>query len=108
VSPDTPAAVAVLLLLAFALLVCTLSCLGLLVMKGFYNKLHYLAPPAVLATAALAAAILYQEGAGSCALKAGLVFLVMALSNPILTYAAARANYLRETHIQHKQKQPER
>jgi multicomponent Na+:H+ antiporter subunit G len=79
------------------LLVCLLSCLGLVVMKGFYNKLHYLAPPAILATTAIAAAILVQEGWSSCAIKAGLVLLVMAITNPILTFAASRANYLRET-----------
>jgi multicomponent Na+:H+ antiporter subunit G len=96
VSPDTPAGAAVIILLALALLVCALSCLGLVVMRGFYNKLHYLAPPAILATCLLAAAILWQEGLSQSALNAGLVLMVLVVSNPIVTNAAARAHYLRE------------
>ncbi|HJV64418.1 MAG TPA: monovalent cation/H(+) antiporter subunit G [Geomonas sp.] len=101
-SPDGAASTAVISLLALALLVCGFSALGLLVMKGFYNKLHYLAPPAVVATALVALAIVLQEGMGAVAIKAGLVLLVMVISNPILTFAAARANYLRELQAREK------
>jgi multisubunit Na+/H+ antiporter MnhG subunit len=96
-SPATSAATSVVVMLTLALLVCALSSLGLLVMRGFYQKMHYLAPPAILATAAIAGAILLQEGLSSSAIKGGLVLLVMVISNPVLTFAAARANYLRET-----------
>jgi monovalent cation/proton antiporter MnhG/PhaG subunit len=106
VSPDTAPSLWVMALLAAALLVCALSALGLLVMKGFYNKLHYLAPPAVLATAAVALAITAQEGTGAAAIKAGLVLLVMLISNPILTFAAARAKYLRELQLREKEDRP--
>ena len=86
---------AITFLLALSALVCLLSSLGLLVMKGFYDKLHYLAPPAVLATTAVSAAILLQEGFNSCSLKTALVLVVTLISNPVLTYAAARAHHLR-------------
>lgn len=90
-----PSGLAVVLLLAFAALVSLLSGLGLLVMKGFNDKLHYLAPPAVLAMSAVTLAILIEEGAGSSALKAFLVLAVTLISNPVITYAAARADFLR-------------
>lgn len=89
----------VIVFLAAAVVVCTLSSLGLLVMKGFYNKLHYLAPPAILGSFAVAAAVLAQEGPNANAIKAALVLLVMVISNPVLTFAAARANHLRETRV---------
>jgi monovalent cation/proton antiporter MnhG/PhaG subunit len=89
----------VVVLLCFALLVCALSALGLLVMKGFYNKLHYLAPPAILGTSAVALAVLAQEGFNSSSLKAALVLLVMVVTNPIITFAAARAKHLRDTQV---------
>lgn len=95
-SPDTPAGVPVTLLLAFVAVVCALSCLGLFAMRGFYDKLHYLSPPAILSTAAIAVAITVQEGVGATAAKAWLVLLVMTIGNPVITFAAARAFYLRQ------------
>ncbi|WP_224981837.1 monovalent cation/H(+) antiporter subunit G [Geomonas agri] len=93
-----PAGIWVILLLCFALAICAFSCLGLMVMKGVYRKLHYLAPPAVLGCAAVAAAIAVQEGLGAPTIKAGLVLLVLVIGNPVITFAAARAHYLREAH----------
>lgn len=95
-TPAQPTGIGVAVLVALALLVCGFSCLGLLVMRGFYNKLHFLAPPAILATAALAAAVGLQEGWGSSTVKVLLVLLVMIVGNPVVTFAAARAHYLRE------------
>lgn len=94
-SPDLPAGPWTIGFLCFALVVCALSCLGVMVMKGVYNKLHYLAPPAVLGTAAIATAILLQEGVGAASVKSWLVFLVMVTGNPVITFAAARAHHLR-------------
>ena len=93
---------AVALLLGFSALVCVVSSLALLVMKGFYDKLHHLAPPAVLATTGIAAAILLEEGLNASSLKAFLVLAVMVIGNPVLTYAAARAQYLRKERSKHE------
>ncbi|WP_162604876.1 cation:proton antiporter [Geomonas ferrireducens] len=95
-SPDLPAGAVVIGLLVFALLVCTFSCAGVAVMKGVYAKLHYLSPPAVLAAGAMATAITIQEGMSAPTIKAWLVFAVMVVGNPVITFAAARAHYLRE------------
>ena len=99
-SPDAPAGAAVTVLLILTVVVCALSCVGLLVMKGFYNKLHYLAPPAILGTAAVAAAIVAQEGMSATAIKAGLVLLVMVITNPIITFAAARTKHIRNLQVE--------
>ncbi|GFO63773.1 monovalent cation/H(+) antiporter subunit G [Geomonas paludis] len=104
-SPDLPAGIGVTLLLCFALAVCALSCLGLLLMKGVYRKLHYLAPPAILGCAAIAAAIGIQEGFGAATIKAVLVLLVLVIGNPVITFAAARAHYLREEHAKHQKEE---
>jgi monovalent cation/proton antiporter MnhG/PhaG subunit len=99
VIPGPSAGPAAIFFLATAVVVCALSALGLLVMKGFYNKLHYLAPTAILGTFAIAAAVLAQEGPNANAIKAALVLLAMFVGNPVITFAAARAHHLRETQI---------
>lgn len=95
-TPDVSAGPVPLALLSLALFICAFCCLALLVMKGFYAKLHYLAPPAVMAGALVAAAIALQEGMGANAIKAGLVLLVLLIGNPVITFAAARAYHLRQ------------
>ena len=90
------------ILLVLATVVCLLSSIGILVMRGVYDKLHYLAPAAILGTGAVVAAVIVEEGFGSSAIKALLVLLVMLISNPVLTHAAARANRLRERRKQGK------
>jgi monovalent cation/proton antiporter MnhG/PhaG subunit len=113
VTPPAPAGPAATILLCFALAVCALSCLGLVIMKGFYNKLHFLAPPAILGTAAIALAVVAKEGLNGSAIKVGMIMLVLLISNPILTFAAARANHVREEHTERpgapqKQKEEDR
>ncbi|WP_035496706.1 monovalent cation/H(+) antiporter subunit G [Citrifermentans bremense] len=95
-TPDVSASPVSVALLLPALFICAFCCLALAVMKGFYVKLHYLAPPAVLAGALVTAAIAFEEGTGANAVKAGLVLLVLLIGNPVITFAAARAYHLRQ------------
>lgn len=97
---------AIIALLACAAFVCLFSCAGLMLMQGFYSKLHYLAPPAILGTFAVVAAIALAEGWSGSTIKAGLVLLVLAISNPVLTHAAARACYLRDRNRANKKENP--
>jgi multicomponent Na+:H+ antiporter subunit G len=83
-------------LLGFTVLICLLSGIALLVMRGFYDKLHYLAPPAVLATPAIVAAVFLNEGLTKTGVKILLLLLIMLVSNPVVTHAAARAKRIRE------------
>lgn len=96
-----------LALLSLALFICAFCCLALVVMKGFYAKLHYLAPPAAMAGALVAAAIALEEGIGANTIKSGLVLLVLLIGNPVITFAAARAYHLRQVAQQRHGEQQE-
>ncbi len=87
----TSATLAVESLLAIATAVMILSVGGMLIMRDFYERLHYLAPVAILAPLFIALAVLLQEGVGQAGLKAILVFLALLIVNPVLTHAVARA-----------------
>lgn len=104
-TPDVSAGPVPLALLSLALFICAFCCLALVVMKGFYAKLHYLAPAAALAGTLVAAAVALQEGMGANAIKAGLVLLVLLMGNPVITFAAARAHYLRQVAQQRREEQ---
>jgi multicomponent Na+:H+ antiporter subunit G len=71
------------------------SAVGLLAMKDFYERLHYLAPPSTLSVFLVAGAIALQEGASQAATKAILSAITMALVNPVITHAMARAARIR-------------
>jgi multisubunit Na+/H+ antiporter MnhG subunit len=87
--------VGTVVLLAVAVAICAASGLAIVAMPGFFAKLHFLAPPAVLATSAVAAAVLLSEGLSAAGMKTLLVLAVMVISNPVVTYTAARAHLLR-------------
>jgi monovalent cation/proton antiporter MnhG/PhaG subunit len=63
---------------------------GLLAPGDVYRRLHYLAPAATIAVAAVALAILIEEGFGQAGIKAILTAAVLFVMNPILTHATAR------------------
>lgn len=95
-TPEISASLVAVALLLPALFICAFCCLALVAMKGFYAKLHYLSPPAVLAGTLVVAAIAVEEGMGANAVKAGLVLVVLWIGNPVITFAAARAHHLRQ------------
>jgi monovalent cation/proton antiporter MnhG/PhaG subunit len=72
-----------------------LCCLGMLVMKDFYEKLHYMAPVATISAFAITGAVLLQEGWGQAGVKAILVCGVLFIMNAVLTHATARAARVR-------------
>lgn len=72
-----------------------ISCLGVLVMRSAYDRLHYTSP-AVLGTTLIAVAVVVQESfslIGNWALAAGALLVAGA---PILTAATARATRINE------------
>ena len=71
------------------------SALGIVVMKDFYERLHYLAPPSTLSIFLVAAAIVIEEGASQAATKSILAAVCLALVNPVITHAMARAARIR-------------
>lgn len=88
--------IAMQLLVFFGVAVCALSSLGILVMRGMYDKLHYLAPMSTVGAAAIVAAVLLNQSPSWSALKPVLLVLLLALSSAVLTQATARAKEFRE------------
>ena len=86
--------VAVLLILGVGVeLVC---CLGVLVMRGVYDRLHYTGP-ASFGAALIAVAIVIREGLLSqIGTKAVLIALVLLIVSPVLVHVTARSARLRE------------
>ncbi len=86
--------VAVLLTLGVGVeLVC---CLGVLVMRGVYDRLHYTGP-ASFGVALIAVAIVIREGLLSqIGTKSVLIALVLLVVSPVLVHVTGRAARLRE------------
>ena len=92
----SPRELAVLVLLALGVGVTLLSCVGVLVMRDAYDRLHYTAPAAVLAPVAIAAAVVLEERLSAAGIKAVLVAMVLVATNPVLGHATARAARIRQ------------
>jgi multicomponent Na+:H+ antiporter subunit G len=70
-------------------------CLGVLVMRGVYDKLHYTAPAASLGAFAIAGAVVLRTPLAQFGLKALLVAAALLVTNPVLSHATARAARIR-------------
>jgi monovalent cation/proton antiporter MnhG/PhaG subunit len=92
----SPRDVAVDALLAAAVLVALLSCLGVLAMSDVYERLHFLTPLGVVMPPLVALAVLIREGVSQQAVKAALVAVALCVSSPVLGHATARAARIRE------------
>jgi monovalent cation/proton antiporter MnhG/PhaG subunit len=71
-------------------------CVGVLVMRDAYDRLHYTAPATTIAPLAIAAAIVVEERLSAAGIKALLVALALLATNPVLTHATARAARIRQ------------
>ena len=71
-------------------------CVGVVVMRDVYDKLHFTGPATILGPLALAAAIVVQEGLSQAGIKALLVAALLLVANPVLTHATGRALYIRQ------------
>ena len=92
----SPTELAVAALLTLGVAVTWLSCLGVLLMRDPYDRLHYTAPASVLAPVPIAAAVVVTEGLSAAGIKALLVAFVLVATNPVLGHATARAARIRE------------
>jgi monovalent cation/proton antiporter MnhG/PhaG subunit len=82
-------------LLAFAVAVELIACLGVSVMRGTYDRIHYLAPTS-LGAILIAAAIWVREGPSIIALKATLIAAFLLIASPALAHVVARAARVHE------------
>jgi multicomponent Na+:H+ antiporter subunit G len=87
--------VLVVILLICGVAVELLCCIGVVVMRSAYARLHYTAP-AGLGALLLAAAILLQEGFSLIGDKALLVAVFVLVTSPVLSHVTARAARIRE------------
>jgi multicomponent Na+:H+ antiporter subunit G len=92
----SPRAILVAALLVVGVGVTLACCVGVLVMRDAYDRLHYTAPATTIAPLAIAAAIVLEERLSAAGIKALLVALVLLVTNPVLTHATARAARIRE------------
>ena len=83
-------------LLFIAVATALFSTLGLVLMKDINERLHYLAPPSTVSVFLIAAAIVIKEGLSQATTKAILAAVALALTNPVLTHATARAARVRQ------------
>lgn len=90
------ATMAVEALVWVAVVTCLVCCLGIVVMKDFFERLHYMATVSTVATVALLAAVVIEQGWGQAAIKMSLMVVVLFLMNAVLTHATARAARVRE------------
>jgi multicomponent Na+:H+ antiporter subunit G len=88
--------IAAAILLGIGVVASLLSCLGILVMRSAYDRLHYLAALGTVGPVAVVAAVLVEEGFSSGGLKALIVLAVILVTGPVLTHATARAARIRE------------
>lgn len=72
-----------------------ICCLGLWIMPDFYERLHYMATVTTVSSFCIFMAVVVKEGWGQATIKMGLIFLIMLITNAILTHATARAARVR-------------
>jgi monovalent cation/proton antiporter MnhG/PhaG subunit len=87
---------AVGVLVGFGVAVELVCCVGVVVMRDVYDKLHFTGPATILGPLALAGAIVVQEGLNQAGVKAVLIASLLLVANPVLTHATGRALYIRQ------------
>jgi multicomponent Na+:H+ antiporter subunit G len=88
--------VAVAVLLALGVGVELVCCVGVLLMRDAYDKLHYTSPATTIGSLAIAAAVVVDQSLSQAGVKALLVFVALLVTNPVLTHATARAARVRQ------------
>jgi monovalent cation/proton antiporter MnhG/PhaG subunit len=83
-------------LLGLGILVTLISCLGVLAMENVFDRLHYTAPATTLGAFAVALSIVVEEGWSAASVKALIVFVLLLVTNPVLSHATARAARIRQ------------
>ena len=86
----------VILLLAVGVVIELISCVGILVARQFYDRLHYVGPASTLGAFMIGAALVAQDGLKQQGVKSILVVFLLVVVGPVLTHATARAARIRE------------
>jgi multicomponent Na+:H+ antiporter subunit G len=91
----TPRAVASVALLVLGVGIELACCVGVLAMRGVYDKLHYTAPASTLGAFAIAGAVVLRTPIVQFGIKALLIAVALLVTNPVLSHATARAARIR-------------
>lgn len=83
-------------LLGLAAAVVLASCLGLVMMRDVYTRLHYLTPISLVAPVLVAVAVGVRMGLRENTAETWLALFVLAIAGPYLTHATIRAARVRE------------
>jgi monovalent cation/proton antiporter MnhG/PhaG subunit len=76
--------------------ICVLGCLGVLVARDAWDRLHYAGPAAMLAPSLIAIAVIVDNATlEQASIKAIVVAVLLGLTSPVLVHATARAMRLR-------------
>jgi monovalent cation/proton antiporter MnhG/PhaG subunit len=92
----TPRVASSVALLAVGVGIELACCVGVLVMRGVYDKLHYTAPATTLGAFAIAGAVLLRTPVVQFGIKTLLVTAALLVTNPVLSHATARAARIRQ------------
>ena len=84
-------------LLGLAAAIVLVSSVGVLVMRGAYDKLHFVTPAALVAPVLVTLAVLVYAGFSAVTTETLLALLFMVIAGPFLTHATIRAARVRET-----------
>ena len=74
-----------------------ICCLGVLRMRGAYNRLHFLGPASLLGPGLIAGAVLVDGASAEASVKAVLLAVILLIMGPVTSHALARAARVRET-----------
>jgi multisubunit Na+/H+ antiporter MnhG subunit len=88
--------IAAAILLALSVGAMGLSCIGLVLLRDVYDRLHCVGFATLVGTAGIAASLLTAQGLSALAIKGLLVFLLAAAIGAVLTHACGRAFRMRE------------
>jgi len=83
--------------LGLATAIVLVSSAGMLLMRGVYDKLHFVAPAALVAPVLVTLAVLVRAGFSATTAEAALALLFVVIAGPFLTHATIRAARVRET-----------
>lgn len=89
------ASVIVGLLLAVAVAVELLCCIGLVAARDVFDRLHFVGPAATLAPIVAGLAVFARHSSLQSCIKTVLIVLALLMISPVLTHATARAAHVR-------------
>lgn len=86
----------VIVLLVFSVGCGLLTSFGVLFVRGLFEKFHFMGPAGSVGAVLVATAVVIRAPSFSTSLKAGLVGVLLVVSNSVVTHATARAGRIHQ------------